>query len=112
MSGRGFFFHTASWALVCVLAATPLGALLGYMLGFVVVIFAAVLTTAGAYALFGFLGGLFGLVATIVAIAGWLRAFRGDWHGAFGWWSTAVAFTGIPLTVWLSMRAMHWGWFA
>lgn len=110
MSGRGFLFHTAGWALVCLLATTPVGALLGYMLAFVLVIFAAVLTTAGAYALFGFLGALLGIVATVVAIVGWLRAFRGDWRGAFGWWSTTVALTGIPLTVLLSMRAMASGW--
>ena len=49
MSGRQFFFHMAVWALVCLVATTPIGALLGFMLGFVWS-FLAMLVTPGATA--------------------------------------------------------------
>jgi phosphate starvation-inducible membrane PsiE len=90
------------WAVVCLIATTPIGALLGFMLRFVWTFFAMLLTAGGAHSLFGALSGLVMLFAFVVAIVGITRAFRKDWHGALGWWSTSVAFIGINMTLWLS----------
>lgn len=112
MAQRAFFFHLISWSVVCMIAATPVGALVGVMLGFVLVIFATILTQAGAVALFGLIGSLFLFGATIFGILGWVRAIKGDWHGALGCWSTTIALTGLPLAIWLSTHVATRNWFA
>ena len=111
MATRSFFFHLLSWSLVCMVAATPVGALLGVMLGFVLVIFATVLTMKGALTLFGAIGALFAIGAILFGILGWVRAIKGDWRGAMAYWSSTVAMTGLPLAIWLASHARA-GWFA
>jgi len=111
MAKRAFFFHLMVWSLVCMIAATPVGALFGVMLGFVVVIFATVLTLKGALTLFGAIGALFAVGATIFGILGWISGLKGDWRGAMAYWSSTVAMTGLPLAIWLASHARA-GWFA
>lgn len=105
MSGRQFFFHMLVWAIVCLVATTPIGALLGFMLGFVWTFFAALLTAGGAKLLFGALGGLLMLVGVITGALGIVHLLRRDSFGAYGWWSTAVAFIGINVAITVSSIA-------
>ncbi|MES2441858.1 MAG: hypothetical protein V4574_03440 [Pseudomonadota bacterium] len=104
-------FHLFVWSLICMIAATPVGALVGVMIAFVVMIFATVLTLKGALMLFGAAGALFAIGATLFGIFGWVRAIKGDWHGAMACWSSTIALTGLPLAIWLAAHAKA-GWFA
>ena len=112
MTGRQFFLFALMWAVICLVATTPIGALLGFFLGFIWTFLAMLLTSAGAKMVFGIVMSLLLLVGLVAGIAGILRATRRDSHGAFAWWSTSVAFIGINTTLWLSMVATSrsiWG---
>jgi uncharacterized membrane protein len=112
MTARQFLFHMFLWAVICLVASTPVGALLGFMLHFVWTFFAMLLSAAGAAAVFKALSGLLMLVALVAGVLGITRLLRRDSRGAFGWWSTCVAFIGINSTIWLSIVAASrsiWG---
>ena len=112
MTGRQFFIHLLVWALVCLVATTPIGALLGFMFGFVWTFFAMLLTAGVAAMIFKGLSGLLALIALVTGVLGILHALRRDMHGAYGWWSTCVAFLGINSVIWFSIIAASrsiWG---
>jgi len=112
MTGRQLLWHMLVWAIVCLLATTPIGALLGFMLGFVWTFFAMLIGAVLAATIFKGLSGLLLLIALVAGVLGIVHAMRRDSHGAYGWWSTAVSFIAINATIWFSIIAASrsiWG---
>jgi hypothetical protein len=112
MTGRQLLIHMLVWAAVCLVATTPIGALLGFALGFVWTFFAMLLGPLLAAAIFKGLSGLLLLIALIAGVLGIFQAGRRDSHGAYGWWSTCVSFIAINATLWFSIIAASrsiWG---
>ena len=105
MSGRKLLIHIVIWALVCLVATTPVGALLGFVLGFAWRFLSLLLTASGANLIFRAVGGLLGLVAFVTAVLGVVALAKRDRHGAFGWWSTTIAFIGIDMTLTFALIA-------